>query len=112
MHPAYGANSGITTEEWWFEVVKQTYKTTPDLTQVESDEMDQILPDLAETLYKDIFSSSEGWNVKEDTFYMLDKLTKWRDQGAGPKIGIVSNFDSRLNKILAGSIILYSMFCY
>lgn len=32
--------------------------------------------------------------------YTLSKLRDWRDQGGGPKIGIVDNFDDRLDTIL------------
>ena len=34
--------------------------------------------------------------------YTLKKLTDWRDQGGGPKIGIIDNFDERLENILTG----------
>ena len=36
----------------------------------------------------------------QDVEYTLSKLRDWRDQGGGPKIGIVDNFDDRLDTIL------------
>lgn len=90
----------MTTEAWWFEVISQTYKCTKDLTDILPEEMDQLLPALSRRLYRDIFGSSEGWQLKEDTEYTLGKLKEWRDFGAGPRIGVVSNFDDRLVDIL------------
>lgn len=99
-HPCFGAHSGMTAQAWWSEVIGQTYKSTQDLTTILPAEMDALLPALSRRLYADVFGSSEGWLLKEDTEYTLQKLREWRDQGAGPRIGVVSNFDSRLVDIL------------
>jgi Ni,Fe-hydrogenase I small subunit len=92
----------MSSKDWWFEVVKNTYKNTKDLTTIEHDELDQLLPTVFELLYNDVFSTKEGWLLKDDAAYTLQKLREWRDQGAGPKIGVISNFDSRLTNILRG----------
>lgn len=101
-HPCFGSTTGMTSKQWWFEVVKKTYQTTKDLNQIEPDELEKLLPAVFDMLYNDVFGSKEGWVVKEDVVYTLQKLVEWREQGAGPKIGVVSNFDDRLPKILEG----------
>ena len=102
-HPCFGAMSGLTAKDWWFEVVKQTYKSTESLDALDNEEMDSILPRVFETLYSEVFATSQGWNVMDDAVYTLDKLRAWRDQGAGPKLGVISNFDDRLHDILKGT---------
>jgi len=82
-------------------VVKNTYATTKDLdSQLDAEELASVLPAVFEMLYVEVFSTRQGWTLKEDVAYTLTKLVEWRDQGAGPKIGVVSNFDDRLVAIL------------
>eukprot|EP01041_Mallomonas_annulata_P008090 gene8090-16601_t len=99
-HPCFGALSGMTSKAWWFNVISQTYKTTKDLNLIKDHEFEAMLPDLVNTLYNNVFGTKEGWLLKEDTLYTLEKLRAWRDMGSGPKIGIVSNYDERLHYIL------------
>lgn len=54
------------------------------------------MPQLFDMIYTDVFSTSEGWIMKENAVYLLDKLKEWKDIGNGPKIGAISNFDDRL----------------
>lgn len=111
-HSCFGATTELTSKQWWFEVVRKTYATTKDLTQIEPEEMEKLLPAVFEMLYTEVFGSKEGWVVKEDVTYVLQKLVNWRDQGAGPKIGIVSNFDDRLPTILEGGASFWlSLYC-
>jgi hypothetical protein len=93
----------MSSKSWWFEVVRSTYLSTQDLSTIEPQEIEGLLPAVFEILYENVFSSKEGWLLKEDAEYTLRKLREWRDQGAGPKIGIISNFDARLPNILRGS---------
>ena len=60
------------------------------------------MPQLFEILYSDVFSSKDGWVLKEDAEYTLAKIAEWRDMGGGPKVGVIANFDDRLHKILRG----------
>ena len=99
-HPCFGALSGMTSEAWWFEVIKKTYAGTQHLSAIDEDELDQLMPALFDMLYNDVFSTNKGWEIKEDVEYTLDKLKEWRDMGSGPKIGVISNFDERLPRIL------------
>ena len=100
-HPCFGAKDGMTSREWWTDVIRETYLNTKLLTEVDPDELEQLLPELVDALYSDVFGSKEGWVLKEDVIYTLEKLKDWRDMGNGPKIGVLSNFDDRLPVILA-----------
>jgi hypothetical protein len=73
------------------------------LNQIEHAELMALLPKISTILYSDVFSTKEGWILKENTLYTLQKLQEWRDLGSGPKLGIVSNFDNRLQLILEGT---------
>lgn len=84
--------------------MRNTYLTT-DLNQLVESEIESMLPEVFDILYKDIFGTAEGWSIKSNVKYLLKKLIEWRELGAGPKIGIVSNFDERLPKILKGIVI-------
>lgn len=100
-YPCFGSSTeGMSTEDWWYQVIKQTYLNTQYFSAVDENELDTLMPKLFDLLYHDVFSTKAGWHVKEDVVYTLDKLRSWRDQGAGPKIGVISNFDNRLIKIL------------
>ena len=92
----------MAAKDWWFQVFDQTYKTTKDLTTIKGSEFDRMMPDISSILFNEIFGSKEGWSLKEDTLYTLEKLKEWRDIGSGPKVGIISNFDDRLHDILKG----------
>ena len=112
-HPCFGATTGLTPEQWWHAVILTTYKTTENQNQVEEDELEALMPDVMNIFYNEVFSTKIGWRVKEDVVYTLTKLKEWRDIGAGPKIGVVSNFDERLPSILKGryhSIATWSRF--
>lgn len=99
-HPCFGATTGLTPEEWWYQVIKDTYLNTTYLSVISPDELEELMPDIFDLLYSEIFSTEKGWDVKEDVEYTLNKLKEWRDLGSGPKIGVVSNFDERLPRIL------------
>lgn len=99
-HPCFGATTGLTPEQWWFEVIQKTYLGTQYMTAIDAEELDTLMPVLFDLLYQDIFGTKRGWEMKEDAEYTLGKLKAWRDMGNGPKIGIISNFDERLHMIL------------
>jgi REG-2-like HAD superfamily hydrolase len=89
----------MTCSDWWFKVVEQTYSTT-ELMTLGPSELQSAMTQASNLLYHDIFSTLQGWTVKEDVHYTLSKLREWRDQGSGPRIGVISNFDDRLVAIL------------
>jgi REG-2-like HAD superfamily hydrolase len=100
LHPCFGATTDMTSEDWWYDVIKNTYLKTPHMTQVAPEELDRLMPEIFDLLYNEVFGTQEGWIVKEDVHHTLKKLREWRDLGNGPKIGVISNFDDRLPQIL------------
>ena len=93
----------MTSEQWWMEVVRRTYRGTETLNNcLDEKEIEKVLPIAFNTLYNKVFNTKEGWVLKEDALYTVVKLREWRDQGAGPKIGVISNYDIRMKNILEG----------
>lgn len=106
-HPCFGSletgENSMTSEQWWMHVVRDTYKQTELLDGcLDFKEIEKVLPIAFNVLYNNVFNTKEGWLIKEDAEYTLIKLREWRDQGSGPKIGVISNYDIRLNNILEG----------
>eukprot|EP01039_Chlorochromonas_danica_P006240 gene6240-6881_t len=98
-HPCYGVREGMKVEDWWKQVFERTYLETRDMT-LDPEEIAEVLPAAFELLYGKLFGSAEGFDVKENVVYTLSKLRDWRDQGAGPRLGVLSHWDSRLVDLL------------
>lgn len=87
--PNYGLSHGLTSRQWWQDTVLKTFH----LAGVR--DAQAVIP-IANQLYKD-FSSPCTWQVLEGAKTTL----KWcRKQGL--KLAVISNFDQRLEGILAG----------
>ena len=56
-HPCFGATTGLTPEEWWYDVVLQTYLTTENLKQINPDEMRSLMPAVFQMLFYEVFST-------------------------------------------------------
>lgn len=87
LFPNYGLSQGMTSHQWWLDVVSQTFR----LSGVHSE---TILQPLAEKLYQD-FISDKYWEVIPGAREAL--------QGCGElglKMAVISNFDRRLEDIL------------
>ncbi|XP_072422448.1 haloacid dehalogenase-like hydrolase domain-containing protein 3 [Chiloscyllium punctatum] len=85
--PSYGASQGVSSQKWWVETVKQTFR----LCGVRDE---RVLTPLAENLYRG-FSSAKNWEVfndVKDTLIHCDRL--------GIHMAVISNFDRRLEQIL------------
>ena len=86
QYPNFGVNSGLTPFKWWTSLVVDSFKEAgydgPSLTQI------------ANHLYIH-FASSKGWEIIPGTTETLETL-----KSKGIKLGIISNFDTRLDKIL------------
>lgn len=72
--------------EWWKEVVTQSFQT-----ESSSPHLDAIFNSLYE-----MFRTREGWALEPGC---TELLTQLKDQGR--KLGIISNFDSRLTDLLS-----------
>eukprot|EP00587_Corethron_hystrix_P003947 CAMPEP_0113311016 /NCGR_PEP_ID=MMETSP0010_2-20120614/8429_1 /TAXON_ID=216773 ORGANISM="Corethron hystrix, Strain 308" /NCGR_SAMPLE_ID=MMETSP0010_2 /ASSEMBLY_ACC=CAM_ASM_000155 /LENGTH=433 /DNA_ID=CAMNT_0000166585 /DNA_START=100 /DNA_END=1401 /DNA_ORIENTATION=+ /assembly_acc=CAM_ASM_000155 len=104
-YPCYGKNDGMTGEEWWRTVVRDTYRNMYDLfddadlvEELESED-GEVFEAVFQQLYNEDFTGEEAWELLPDAYRTLRRLALWREQG-GPRIGIVSNSDARLSRIL------------
>jgi len=103
--PCFGKNDKG-SRDWWREVVKGTYDRVPQIDNEKflREELDGPLFDIVfDKLYDEIFSTTEAWELKPYTAEFLRNLKSWRDSGsvdAPTHIGVVSNFDDRLHKVL------------
>ncbi|NXS64001.1 HDHD3 protein, partial [Brachypteracias leptosomus] len=85
--PNYGQGQGLSSHQWWVDVVKQTFR----LSGVHEE---GILTLMAENLYRD-FCSAHNWEVLPGAG---ETLSRCRQRGF--RMGVVSNFDKRLENIL------------
>ncbi|KAG9354461.1 hypothetical protein JZ751_001171 [Albula glossodonta] len=89
LYPNYGIAQGLGGEAWWAGVVQDTFS--------QCGVKDQLLLDkLADNLYHG-FSGPENWEVFPDSVQTLQGCVS-----LGLQLGVVSNFDNRLEGILRG----------
>jgi putative hydrolase of the HAD superfamily len=74
--------------EWWYAIASQAFSQIEALEKF--DDFDQFF----QTLYEH-FASEEPWFVYAD---VMPILKDWQQQGI--QLGVISNFDSRLNQVL------------
>ncbi|KAI1308632.1 Rhythmically expressed protein [Halotydeus destructor] len=92
-HPNFGSTTGLTSQRWWSLMVSRVFREAGvDESLVAEKRLDII----AAHLYKQ-FSTSMCWEVKNNSNEVLRTIrTKYPDI----KIGVISNTDERLDKIL------------
>uniref|UniRef100_A0A7M4EYX7 Haloacid dehalogenase-like hydrolase domain-containing protein 3 n=2 Tax=Crocodylus porosus TaxID=8502 RepID=A0A7M4EYX7_CROPO len=86
--PNYGLNRGLSSKQWWVDVVKQTFR----LSGVHED---AVLAPIAEKLYQD-FCIACNWEVLPGATETLRQCSQ-----QGIRMAVISNFDKRLEKILS-----------
>ncbi|NXO54137.1 HDHD3 protein, partial [Aramus guarauna] len=86
--PNYGRGQGLSSRQWWLQVVEQTFR----LSGVHED---RVLSLMAENLYRD-FCSARNWEVLPGA---VETLSRCRQRGF--RMGVVSNFDNRLENVLS-----------
>jgi putative hydrolase of the HAD superfamily len=84
----------VPTEEkkWWRNVVLKTFTLC-------GYELKDKFDDVFEELFK-VFSQKSAWAIYPDVIPVLEKLTGGACHGTPVRIGLISNFDSRLEIIL------------
>ncbi|NWW74713.1 HDHD3 protein, partial [Climacteris rufus] len=92
--PNYGHGQGLSSRQWWVDVVRETFR----LSGVQDG---AALTALAEKLYRD-FCSSHNWEVLPGAGETLSRCRQ-----LGFRMGVVSNFDSRLEVILSQCNLLH-----
>ncbi|XP_041836350.1 haloacid dehalogenase-like hydrolase domain-containing protein 3 isoform X2 [Melanotaenia boesemani] len=86
-YPNYGISQGLNGQAWWTGVVRDTLS----LCRVQDP---ALLNTVANNLYHN-FCNAENWEVFPDSVRALERCSS-----LGLKLGVVSNFDSRLEAIL------------
>lgn len=86
-YPNYGITQGLDGRSWWMGVVRDTFSQC----RVQDP---ALLNTMAHNLYHN-FSSAENWEVFPDSKKTLESCSS-----LGLNLGVVSNFDSRLEEIL------------
>ncbi|XP_071622735.1 haloacid dehalogenase-like hydrolase domain-containing protein 3 [Heliangelus exortis] len=87
LFPNYGQGRGLSSQQWWLDVVTQTFRRA-------GVREERILTPVAEKLYRD-FCSARNWEELPGARETL-RLCSQR----GFRMGVVSNFDNRLENIL------------
>lgn len=85
--PNYGITQGLNGRSWWMEVVRGTFSQC----RVQDPALLNIM---AQNLYHN-FCNAENWEVFSDSEKALQRCSS-----LGLKLGVVSNFDRRLEEIL------------
>ncbi|ORX54147.1 HAD-superfamily hydrolase [Hesseltinella vesiculosa] len=88
--PLYGSQQGMTSEQWWEELVYNTFTEAG----VEKKALDTQFPRLFHALFHR-FMSREGYSVFHDVQPALRELKR-----RGFKMGVISNCDERLGTVL------------
>ncbi|NXS90789.1 HDHD3 protein, partial [Jacana jacana] len=86
--PNYGRGRGLSSHQWWVDVVKQTFR----LSGVQEE---RVLTLMAENLYHD-FCGAGNWEMLPGASETLSRCHQ-----RGFRMGVISNFDNRLEKILS-----------
>ncbi|XP_029358497.1 haloacid dehalogenase-like hydrolase domain-containing protein 3 [Echeneis naucrates] len=86
-YPNYGIAQGLGGQSWWMGVVQDTFSQCRVQEPV-------LLNTLARKLYQN-FSNAENWELFPDSKKALESCSS-----LGLKLGVVSNFDNRLEGIL------------
>ncbi|GFQ78312.1 haloacid dehalogenase-like hydrolase domain-containing protein 3 [Trichonephila clavata] len=87
-HPNYGRNTGLSSHEWWKELVRRTFVTgSVELTR---NQLDSI----SDHLYN-LYKSNVCWKVEPGAETLLKHLKQKQIV-----LGVISNFDERLDSVL------------
>ncbi|XP_067417635.1 haloacid dehalogenase-like hydrolase domain-containing protein 3 [Emydura macquarii macquarii] len=88
LFPNYGLSKGLSSKQWWVDVVKQAFRLS-------GLHEDRVLDPIAESLYQE-FCSAQNWELLPDARETLRQCHQ-----LGIRMAVVSNFDRRLEKILS-----------
>ncbi|GFU93568.1 rhythmically expressed gene 2 protein [Trichonephila clavipes] len=87
-HPNYGRNTGVSSHEWWKELVRRTFVT--DSVDLAKNKLDSI----SDHLYN-LYKSNVCWKVEPGAEILLKHLKQKHIV-----LGVISNFDERLDSVL------------
>ncbi|RUS21252.1 HAD-like domain-containing protein [Endogone sp. FLAS-F59071] len=90
LHPNYGIKNGLTSREWWEQIVRATFLEAG----VSKDALAPHFDSIFSTLYNR-FASKEGYELFPDVTPTLKELN-----ARGMQMGVISNTDERLAKVI------------
>ncbi|XP_067118595.1 rhythmically expressed gene 2 protein-like [Centruroides vittatus] len=100
LHPNFGAYEGLTSQQWWQEMVKRTFHDGGCL-----DASEKQIELITNHLFSD-YCTSACWAVYPGTQEILKKFKEMNI-----KMGVISNFDERLENLLV-TMKLRDYFCF
>lgn len=89
QHPNFGSDSGMTSQQWWSELVSRTLSGSGSISE-------SLMTCIARHLYES-YRTPECWAPNAGTVETLQRLRQ-----SGRKLGVISNTDERLDSILTG----------
>uniref|UniRef100_A0A023GH69 Rhythmically expressed gene 2 protein n=1 Tax=Amblyomma triste TaxID=251400 RepID=A0A023GH69_AMBTT len=89
QHPNYGAESGMTSQQWWAELVSRTLSGSGAISE-------SLMTSISKHLYES-YRTPQCWAPNIGTVETLQQL-----KNSGRKLGVISNTDERLDSILTG----------
>ncbi|CAG2062398.1 unnamed protein product [Timema podura] len=92
-HPNFGRKTGLGWRNWWRNVVVNTFQ--PDVSKEPRYIIDKVILDNIAEFLIDSYTNSESWQLIEHCDTFLSSTYK-----SGIPLGIISNFDERLETIL------------
>lgn len=100
LHPNFGAYEGLTSQQWWQEMVKRTFHDSGCLNASEKQ-----IELITSHLFND-YCTTACWAVYPGIQEILQKFHK-----LNIKMGVISNFDERLENLLV-TMKLRDYFCF
>ena len=88
QHPNYGRRDGITTKQWWSGFVQMVFVNAGYRGSI------YIIEEIATSLW-DTYNEGSSWEVIPHTHECLSSM-----KNAGLRLGVISNFDERLQSTL------------
>ncbi|KAF6201442.1 hypothetical protein GE061_005891 [Apolygus lucorum] len=91
-HPNFGLESGLGWRAWWMTVVRDTFKSavSPESFPDMAGRIDSVAEDLIEH-----YAKGSAWSTEPQSVEALKRL-----KCTGACLGVISNFDPRLHRIL------------
>uniref|UniRef100_V5GW39 Reg-2-like protein n=1 Tax=Ixodes ricinus TaxID=34613 RepID=V5GW39_IXORI len=87
-HPNFGCGSGLTSQQWWSQLVRRTFLLSG------CNAADSLMTAIASHLYES-YKTSNCWTPNNGSADVLENL-----KISGHKLGVISNTDERLDCIL------------
>jgi REG-2-like HAD superfamily hydrolase len=95
QYPTFGHSGGISSKEWWYTIIKETFMTAGLSKKVASS---RNFEKLQQHLYDGFANDADRYHVFPDAITCLEELQHRRKDGL--KLAVLSNMDPRLVTLL------------